>query len=123
MADFTVRISSGVNVVDWVDAPAGEDLRINPRQGRPLKRYLATVGSPVEVKMAVDGVEDLPDSALDGRPFIPFMVECPWPRPAIISYPGMSSLFGFTPLSSGHYHFRVRRESGGIWHVHLDAAV
>jgi hypothetical protein len=121
MSAFTVQVS-GVTVEDWLDpAPSGGLSRLNPRQGRPLRRYVGAVTVPITLTAVTPGTtpvvgpEDVPGDAL----FVCEVVESPYPRPEFLRME-KSSVQRFVPSMPGHYHLRMRKHSWGIVHVHLD---
>ncbi len=122
MPDFDLRVTSGASIAPWTD-PATDDApsRVNARTGNPLRRYVATVGTQVEIRAVVGATVAPLDSALGGRLFVPFAVDCPLPAVEWSSPAGQSSIQRFTPARRGHYHVRVRRPGGGVVHLHIDA--
>lgn len=122
MPDFTVRLTAGATLADWTDpiGPEGQPSRLNPREGFPHRRWIGTVGVPIVFRAEVDGALGPPDSALEGRLFGWWLVECPVPPIALLTDPRRSSVQRFTPRFVGHHTIGVRRDGGGLVHVHVD---
>jgi hypothetical protein len=122
VADFTVRVTSGVIVSDWLDpATSARPSRLNARAGRPMKRYVATVGVPVVLQAVVGGVVGPADAALGGRLFVAAVTEAPNAPAAKLESPlGYSSRVTFTADRVGHHTVRIRRPDGGNEHIQLD---
>lgn len=122
MADFTLVAASGVSVEEWLDPTDGDNLsRLNPRLGQPQRRFMGTVGVQIVLNAVVGGTTAPLDSALEGRLFVPFVVQQPvGVVDTFTTDSGQSSVARVTPTKVGHYHFRVRRWGGGIVHMHVD---
>jgi hypothetical protein len=124
MANFTCQVR-GVTVAPWND-PAGPSgvppSRVNPRAGFPHRRLMGKVGTAVTVEAVVGGVVAPLDPALVGQLFSAWFVQLPEAaRPGtIVSAPGRSSVNAFTPPVAGHYVLGVRRDQGGLEHIHVD---
>lgn len=129
MPDFTAQWTDGVTWEEWTDptVPAsgaipGKPSRLNPRGGLTHRYARATVGQVVEATATVDGVEGPPDSALDGRLFMAWLIEVPTAYPlGVEPEPDSSSIVRFTPPVEGHYTLALRRVGGGQIILHVDA--
>lgn len=123
MADFTLVVTAGASIANWLDPPSvlGAPSRLNPKSGFPHKRWVGTLGYLVVIKANVGGVLGPDDSALGGRPFTAWLVEAPGgDRGDIVQPSGLSSWILVTPTARGHYVIGVRRPQGGLEHIHLD---
>lgn len=124
MPNFTARVSSGVTLETWND-PATVDAppRVQATEW-PLRRWKATVGTPVAAVASVGGAEGPLDGALGGALFSWWFAE--WPGlapPSLVFTAGQTSLVSFTPPRSGHYTLVGRRAQGGAVVLHVDARV
>jgi len=120
MPSFDLSVS-GVQVVQWNDLDSRRASRLNPYTGRTMLRLLGTVGVEIALKVRINGVEDVPDSALDGRLFVAQSAEAPHPYPVnFYSATGQSSTQLFVPERQGHYLVYVRRPRGGAVFAHID---
>lgn len=126
MPDFSARLTAGVVLEAWQDADSPQ--RTNPIEGRPHKRWRATLNSPVTAKCTVAGVEGPLDSnpVMAGFVFRWWWVEIPGgPQPFISIGAGQSSVVQFTPTTAGHHVLGVRWEEGASAGpavlIHLDA--
>lgn len=123
MPDFTVSVS-GATVEQWLDpAITGAPSRLNPREGRAMRRLVGTVGSPVTLTATAAGLFGPLDTALGGRLFECIVAESPvvYGIPFTIPTAGRSSVQRFTPPAAGHYLVYMRRPGGGSWFLHVDA--
>jgi len=124
--NFDARFASGISVVPWDDPASGtRPSRLNPVDGHPFIREVATVGVEVEVQAYVRGLGWAPlDSALGGAPTwdpLEFMEFASSARPVATSPAGQSSVQRFTPDTPGHYTLRFSRPGGGAIRMHIDA--
>lgn len=124
MPDFDARFTGSTTLEVWSDPPLGDSpSRINPYPEHPLRYRQVLTGDVVEFSAVVGGVEGPLDSALAGRLFYGWMIECPTPTavPPVTSPPGQSSVVSFTPSAPGHYTYMMRRRGGGGIILHVDA--
>jgi len=124
MPDFEARFTAGTTVQPWVDPPLDDTpSRINPEPEHPMLYRQAGTGETVTISAVVGGVVGPLDSALDGRLFYGWMIECPTPTavPPVSSPPGQSSVVSFVPETAGHYTYMLRRWGGGGIILHVDA--
>ena len=123
MPDFEVLVT-GAAVEPWSD-PAGSALpsRLNPREGRSMRRLVGTVGTAITLTAVVGGVTGPADATLGGRLFVCASAEAPhpWTVSFTILTAGWSSVQSFTPSLAGHYLVYMRRPEGGCWFIHIDA--
>ncbi len=123
MASFAVRVSQGVQVVDWED-PASLTVasRINPESGFPTRNYQGMVGTGIVIKATPDGeVEGAPDVDLDTHLFSHWFAEYPSGSAVAISHaPGISSIASFVPDIPGNYLFVFYREQGGSLSIPIE---
>jgi hypothetical protein len=121
MADFTLRPTSGVTVVDWFDEATGAHAsRLNAEEGFPHRNYQAPIGTAIVVKATVGGVEGEIDSNLGGRLFLHWFTEHPTSPPAITSGVGFSSVATFIPTIAGNYLLTFYRAGGGSVSVPIE---
>lgn len=125
--DFRARFFSGVSVLPWNDPASGtKPSRLNPVDGHPFIREVATVGVEVEIQTYVTGLGWAPlDAAFPPTAFMwapPEFMEFPGSvRPVVTSPVGQNSVQRFTPDTPGHYTIRLARQLGGAIRLHLDA--
>lgn len=125
MADFGLRITSGVTVKNWSD-PAFASAYVQPPQLAPSRLnapadiphsyWKASPGGTVVFQATVGGVEGPLDGALGGRLFVAAWVQTggPWP-PIIVQNPGISSVatVALPANAFGHFMMQFLRPDGG----------
>lgn len=123
MPAFSADFTDGTTVEEWTDpATVSTPSRLNAFAEHPPLRHVGQVGVEVEVSGRVDGVTgpldvDLDDANLFKLSFVELPV-CP--PPGKTSPAGQSSVWTFTPLTSGHYTLMLRRKLHGQVLLHLD---
>lgn len=123
MPDFEARFTIGTTLETWEDPPLGSTpSRINPEPEHPLNYRRALLATTIEIRAVVGGVVGPLDSALGGRLFYGWMIECPTPDavPPVSSPAGQSSVVSFYPIAAGHYAYMIRRQGGGGIILHVD---
>jgi hypothetical protein len=124
MPDFELKLSSNVDLVDWVDgASAARPSRLNAKEGHPAKRLSVPVGETVTLTAVVGGVEGPLDATLGGRLFSGDTHEFPSSAPGWSSPTGQSSVQSFVPAAAGNYVVQLRHQGGGAILIHIDAEV
>ncbi len=128
MASFTLRITQGVQIADWLDPASGTTAsRLNPEAGFLHRATQGTVGRGIVVKATPDGeVEGAPDVDLDTHLFTHWFAEYPngSAAGALISIaPGISSIVSFVPDIPGNYLLVFYREQGGCLSIPIEVVV
>ena len=131
MADFTARITSGVDRKAW-DVTG---VPVNTPTARPHRHAFSDIGAVTEViaKATVDGVEGEVDANLGGRLFLWWWAQWPsFPNTPVKSLPlitigaGQSSVATISLFPNGdtdwfgHWVLACRREEGGIVYLPFD---
>jgi hypothetical protein len=120
MANFTMRVTSGVQVVNWTDIPTEDrPSRLNP-VGAPHRYLKAVVNTPVEAmatpgETGVEGDIDANIAAV----FSWWFASSPLEPYTPISDPGFSSRCRFTPPVVGNYELVCYRSVGGSFVTHI----
>jgi hypothetical protein len=123
--NFTARLvpSADVTLQVWTDPPTGSaPSRLNPRDVYQHGYWRVAIGTTVEVRAKVNGVEVPLDTALGGNLFTYHWAEWTTTSPPVITSPaGQSSVATFTVSNmTGHYLLFVRRKGGGGVGLHFD---
>jgi hypothetical protein len=121
LADFDVRVISGVTIDRWTDpaSSTGKPSRVRSRPGRPQLYWKGKAGQVIVLQAVVNGFVAPPDSGLGGRLFSPYLPEGFGP-PYFAATANFSSIVRWTPTSPGHHVVGIRRTNGGAMLLHFD---
>lgn len=115
MADFIVRVSSGVVTRSWTEPTGALPSRLNSTSGTAPIYLSASPLQAVQIVCTPDGLsEGAGDALLGGRLFT-----CAWIEWAGIVIPALYQPAGYTsqiktaPIALGHYLLGIYRPDGG----------
>jgi hypothetical protein len=120
LADFDVRVISGVTVERWTDpaSSTGKPSRVRSHPGRPQLYWKGKVWQVVTLQAVIGGFVAA-DGSLGGRLFTPYLAEGFGPG-YFEATADFSSTVRWTPTSPGHHVVGIRRPNGGAMLVHFD---
>jgi hypothetical protein len=121
MAAFTLRITAGATVLDWIDATGVLPSRLNPTTGISHKYYRVAPGTTITCKcdLPAGGSEGAIDSVFGGA-FVWEWSESPSRvRPIITTPVGNTSIALMTIANPGHYLLGAYHPTRGAVFVHI----